>query len=149
MELYNDVKGGENHKARLPLDELKKTNKGYIRIRRNGKTKMLHVLVWEENFGEIPDGYQVHHKNGNKTDNQISNLMLVDALTHKRLHTGCKLINGIWFKPCKTCGELKACNTENWYLSRGWINGKECKTCYIKRQIKKDKERKERAGKNE
>ena len=45
------------------------------------------------------------------------------------------------------CGISKACDKqdkeaskENWYYSRGWINGKICKPCYIKKSIEVRKE---------
>jgi len=46
------------------------TKKGYIRI--NGK--MAHRIVWEKENGAIPDGYFIHHKDGNKQNNNINNL---------------------------------------------------------------------------
>lgn len=113
----------------------KPTKKGYIRISR-GKLKMEHVLVWEEHFGKIPDGYQIHHIDGNKTNNVIENLQLVTPLEHKRIHQGCKIVNGEWYKPCSVCGEYKPCTSEYWYFSRGTINGKLCKKCYIKKSLK-------------
>ena len=42
------------------------------------------------------EGHQIHHKDGNKLNNNISNLELVDTLTHKRIHSGCELRNGEW-----------------------------------------------------
>lgn len=45
-----------------------------------------HRLVWERHFGPIPDGYHVHHKNGNKRDNSLENLELLPASEHHREH---------------------------------------------------------------
>ena len=39
-----------------------------------GKTILVHRKIWIENFGEIPKGCIIHHKNGNKKDNRIENL---------------------------------------------------------------------------
>lgn len=114
----------------------KKTKKGYMRYAKDGRLRMEHNIVWEEHNGEIPIGMQIHHIDGNKTNNDISNLKLVTPLEHKRLHQGCKLIDGEWYKPCKECGEYKKCAPEFWYYSRGWINGKLCKKCYIKKSLK-------------
>ena len=33
-----------------------------------------HRIVWEEKYGKLPDGYIVHHLNGNKSDNRLENL---------------------------------------------------------------------------
>ena len=111
----------------------KPTKKGYIRLRRDGIAKMEHVMVWEKHYGKIPDGHQIHHIDGDKKNNDISNLQLVTALEHKRIHEGCKFENGEWYKPCAVCGEYKRCDTDNWYFSRGWISGRLCKKCYCKK----------------
>lgn len=39
-----------------------------------------HRVVWEYFNGEIPEGYEINHKNEDKTDNRLSNLEL---LSHK------------------------------------------------------------------
>ena len=56
--------------------EHKTTKKGYLRFRKdkNGKLRMEHNVVWEEHYGEIPQGMQIHHIDGNKTNNNIENL---------------------------------------------------------------------------
>lgn len=118
-----------------PAKSLKTTNKGYIRRRYKEGCKFEHVFVWEKHYGRIPDGMQIHHKDLDKTNNDISNLQLVTPLEHKRLHEGCKFVNGEWYKPCKCCGEFKKCDTDNWYFSRGWINGRLCKVCFTRKSI--------------
>ncbi len=51
--------------------------------------RRLHRLVWESVNGEIPKGYHVHHIDGNKANNDISNLELVEAPAHisRHMHT--------------------------------------------------------------
>lgn len=115
--------------------ELKTTKKGYIRTRRKGKLRLEHNRVWEEHFGEIPDGYQIHHRDGNKTNNNIENLQLVTPFEHKRIHEGCQLIEDVWCKPCSICGEYKPRTPEYWYYSRGYISGTICKRCYIQKSL--------------
>lgn len=113
----------------------KPTKSGYIRLRRNGKAKLEHILVWESIYGEIPNGYQIHHIDGNKLNNSIENLQLVTPLEHKRLHSNCKIIDGVWYKLCSVCGEYKACIDEYWYFSRGYISGRKCRKCYIQHSL--------------
>ena len=48
--------------------------------------KRMHRFVWEYHNGEIPEGYHVHHKDKNKANNDISNLMLMPFSAHAKLH---------------------------------------------------------------
>lgn len=59
---------------------------GYYHAHFGNTTKMLHRVIWEDNFGAIPEGFHVHHKDGNKDNNTIDNLELVDAYSHLSLH---------------------------------------------------------------
>lgn len=57
-------------------------NRGYLRVclYRNKNVKeyySVHRLVYEAIYGEIPDGMQIDHINGNKNDNRIENLRCV------------------------------------------------------------------------
>ena len=49
--------------------------------------KYLHRLIYEDHYGEIPKGYIVHHKNGNKLDNSIDNLELMTLEEHTIHHS--------------------------------------------------------------
>ena len=51
-----------------------------------GKPLFLHRYVWEINNGAIPYGFEVHHKDGNKSNNAISNLELLKRGEHQKLH---------------------------------------------------------------
>src|SRR5258706_11846867 len=85
------------------------SKKGYLRVWdiEQQRYRMEHDMIWEQHNGPIPDSYQIHHENENKLDNRIENLRLLDPLTHKRIHGRCELRNGLWWKPCKVCGEFK------------------------------------------
>lgn len=57
---------------------------GYIRIGRDGKVIYLHRWIWEQVFGPIPDGWEIDHINGIKTDNRLDNLRCIPQGMNKR-----------------------------------------------------------------
>lgn len=50
------------------------------------KGRRLHRAVWEYHNGEIPAGYHVHHKDGDRSNNNISNLELLEGHEHLSGH---------------------------------------------------------------
>jgi len=46
----------------------------------------LHQYVWIKNNGAIPKGYEIHHINGDKSDNSIKNLALLTRKEHRSIH---------------------------------------------------------------
>lgn len=46
----------------------------------------LHRVVWEAHNGPIPDGWHVHHRDGDRAENGIANLQLLRAADHSRHH---------------------------------------------------------------
>lgn len=61
---------------------------GYYRANSRLGGARIHRVVWEHYNGPIPEGYVVHHIDGDKTNNDISNLAIMDDGQHKRLHQG-------------------------------------------------------------
>ena len=61
-----------------------KRNHGYL-AKTDGDRELMHRIVWENHRGSIPKGYDIHHKNHNKTDNQIENLELYTKSEHAKL----------------------------------------------------------------
>lgn len=60
---------------------------GYIQITSGPyKGKLLHRLIYEEVYGPIPKGYAIHHIDGDKTNNNPGNLMLLSKSNHHKLH---------------------------------------------------------------
>lgn len=55
----------------------------------------MHRDVWEFYNGPIPAGYDVHHKDGNPTNNDISNLVCIPAAEHEREHHDDKVARGL------------------------------------------------------
>lgn len=78
----------------------KKNSNGHF-----AKDLRIHQAVWSFFNGEIPKGYQIHHIDENKANNNISNLQCLTASDHQLLH---------WQKPrhigaereftCDNCG---------------------------------------------
>lgn len=48
--------------------------------------KRMHVYVWEYYNGKVPKGYEIHHADGDKSNNNISNLQCLAAETHRKYH---------------------------------------------------------------
>ena len=67
-----------------------KIDREYYRISSNNKgnyNKYLHRLIFEDFYGfKIPEGYVVHHKDGNKLNNCILNLQLMRGKEHISIH---------------------------------------------------------------
>lgn len=57
----------------------------YVKI--NGVQIPKHRYVWEQANGPIPDGYDVHHIDGNGHNNDLSNLQLIKHGEHVAMHT--------------------------------------------------------------
>ena len=57
-------------------------------LSKNGKIKsmLVHRLVWEAFVGDIPKGYDIHHKNHNPIDNRLENLEIIETSKHIKLH---------------------------------------------------------------
>lgn len=48
--------------------------------------RLLHRQVWVKHNGKIPKGYEIHHKDGDWKNNDISNLEIVLKADHAREH---------------------------------------------------------------
>jgi len=68
-----------------------KIENGYYRIiskKEGNKGKLLHRLIWEDFYGKpIPNGYSIHHKDGNPLCNEIWNLQCCEHSKHMRFHS--------------------------------------------------------------
>lgn len=50
------------------------------------ESRRIHTAVWIEYHGEIGLGFEVHHKDKNRANNQIENLELLDKFSHRSGH---------------------------------------------------------------
>lgn len=62
------------------------TKQGYLLGNYMKKPIRLHIYQWLKNKGEIPKGYQIHHKDEDKTNNDISNLEIKTQHDHLSYH---------------------------------------------------------------
>ena len=76
---------------------------GYKYIKINGKQREEHRLVMERYLGrELRTDEHIHHKDGNKLNNSIDNLLLISNSEHAKLHSKKPLI-----KECKKCMKVR------------------------------------------
>lgn len=59
--------------------------KGYYREVGNFKN-LMHRYVWEYYNDKIPKGYEIHHIDFDRSNNDISNLQLVSRSEHRKIH---------------------------------------------------------------
>ena len=76
--------------------------------------KLLHREVWKHFNGEIPEGYVIHHIDGDPSNNDLANLQMLTRSEHVKLHMGVKKY------VCKFCGKE--------FESKGNVKG-ECYFC--------------------
>lgn len=99
---YKGIKGVNYHIEWVPAEMLKpgdSIKSNYIRECDHGYLKTsvgdhyLHKFIYNELFG-VPDGYVVHHIDGNKKNNSLENLKLMSEKEHKRYHLNERHKNG-------------------------------------------------------
>ena len=82
---YNENKTRATFNGRLYY---LRESQGYYYAPRKDRTgcDTLHRMVYIHYNGEIPKGYCIHHKDGNKGNNDISNLECVKSSEHSHYH---------------------------------------------------------------
>ena len=53
---------------------------------KKGQSVSAHKYVWQKHNGRVPKGFQIHHKDHDTANNDISNLELVDVQSHAAYH---------------------------------------------------------------
>ena len=96
MEIWKEVKGsygpyevsseGRMRRKGRILKTRANPKFGYVQIRmyksesvKDTSYPLVHRLAVEAFIGPIPEGHQVNHKNGNRSDNRLENLEIVTA----------------------------------------------------------------------
>ncbi len=59
---------------------------GYYELT-TGKRTLMHRYVWEKEKGKIPNGWDIHHINNDKSDNDIQNLECLSKSEHTRKYS--------------------------------------------------------------
>lgn len=67
---------------------------GYLSMKFNNKTMLVHRAIWIWHNGEIPKGFEIDHINGNRKDNRIENLRIV---THQQNQTNMTKAKGVYY----------------------------------------------------
>lgn len=88
---------------------------GYIEVKvaDPDKWELEHRVAWETVNGKIPKGYMVIHRDNNKANNSIDNLLLVKRSTNAVLnHTGLYRYDGRFKETAVRIAELKEASAE-------------------------------------
>lgn len=104
------------------------SSRGYPCLACVGGYVSIHEIVWEEANGSVPDGYLIHHTNGDKSDYRLENLELMTRAEHGLVHSkkARRRNNGVWEKLC--------CGCEDWFeLEEMHVSGR-CLGCEHKRR---------------
>lgn len=96
--------------------------------------RLLHREVWKYHFGPIADGHQIHHRDRNKANNDISNLECVSLEDHSRFYNiGCNGSVHRCGQPASTEPMTHCHNGHPWtpenttITKRGWRRCRACK----------------------
>lgn len=120
--------------------------KGYALVCINRKDVKVHLLVWESSNGKKPNGHDIHHKDEDKGNFNLSNLELLTHSDHQRVHAGWIRKNGEWAeKPCSGCNEVFPIG--HFYKRKGFTPASKCKNCHgelTRAWAKKNPEKKKR-----
>lgn len=60
--------------------------------------KTLHQYLWEKENGPLPKGWEIHHKDLDTTNNDLSNLEAMPAEEHKAIHRELNKNNKVWLE---------------------------------------------------
>ena len=67
---------------------IRRNKSGYkVFTDRYGRTRSVHKRVAEKKMGgKVRNGFEVHHRDGNKNNNRSPNLTVIRKSVHRKLH---------------------------------------------------------------
>lgn len=90
---HRGSKAQKGHKAGCLISS------GYIRMDVCGRMVYVHRIIWEIHNGPIPDGLQIDHINGIRSDNRIENLRVAtgrENSQNRKINRDGKLVGCSW-----------------------------------------------------
>lgn len=121
----------EKHQKFGGVNFAKRANKGHFNANEIG----IHRFVYTYYFGEIPKGCDIHHIDRDKSNNDISNLLMLTRSEHQKIHypKGTRIPKIKKKFTCTFCGkEYEAFpNAQNLYCSEECKN----KACYSRKKL--------------
>lgn len=70
------------------ISKFKRNKSGYKVFKEGERTVSVHKRVAEKKVGgRIYEGYEVHHKDGNKLNNRPSNIAILRKSFHRKIHS--------------------------------------------------------------
>lgn len=86
-----DLKKGDRLRKIGRLINENRSSRNYINHRETSSVKSGTIcqsrFMWEQAYGPIPQGKEVHHINEDPTDDRLSNFELSDRLSHRSFHS--------------------------------------------------------------
>ena len=85
----NIISYAYSKQRKLKPQRASQSKKGYFQVRLfneeypNGRLQYVHRLVWETFKGEIPEGQEIDHKDGDTKNNSIENLQVISPRDNK------------------------------------------------------------------
>lgn len=111
----------------------------------DGRRQWLHRYTYEREVGAIPEGCHVHHKNGDRDNNEIENLACLEGAAHRREHLSDATARGRTPESLARLAEMRwlaASARRGLYVGprkqrKGLVRKVVCNTCRTEFELKK------------